>query len=931
MTNNFELYDKFELQTAGTAHNYIYDFSQSSANFANKTTNNSSWYIKNKTFSTTNMTTVSGDTGVRNIVFGDPELNNNYGPVFIGTTVTGGVAVNGTLTSDFSLISDNGNDKTLPIITDNVYVDLSNNTTNTANTFRSGYIELSFKTNKANSTLASGTGTGATAAYRNISGTNYIADTQNSGTSSFSINIVDGKLNVSYVDEYGINATSFSINSNKTVSDDIWHHVIINITRPGLQNNDFTYSEDRAIEIWIDSKLDKRDTESINNKQIVFPIVTRLFGEYSFSGLFRTFAQRINYPLIKNEIEQHYAYWNYDGENSAKRSVKLGSMTAILVEPSVSVNKKRALKLFWNNIQNKNGIELDDNYIVNSYSVTHKNKNSVTETHNVDLANKKTYSILTNVRVAIKSNIMLWGPGSALSSAIIPSQINPANISAASTSSYAGSVLNMTFGGVKLISGDRILLTNQVDYSENGIWIFNGEGNPLSRPTDANSPQKISNAIVYVTEGYETDSYWTLDENVSSFSQPQSWTKLNGKPEDTILSQPFLVSKWSKQNGEDRFIDLENDIDISQFDVIVFMNYPEKFDDIRNNFPNDGQIKIKYDKFIDSLRNVVTQGASLYVSSPLLAADLGIINDYGYADQATEDSDAQSAAINPFEFGETADQYFDTHRINQYSLVTEIPGLTDKATYVLTDFINYTPTDANIEEQYHAKYAYKPLGLKEGTEFFIPSLALRKITEKSNIAGYAQNRRGTSPIAVLEPWHINTGTPVTQMQNNYYVGSTPTNNPHDDDVTSLVVHEGQLLNGQPVLGKIFVNFAEDGYTMSREEYNKAVIQVLPNSDISETAQTRAWQYSTSRLNRLPKRSNISQLTEFGQTTPTNGGGGAFIQAPSNSSNGVIRSKTDLGNANYQSDLYPTEAEEIYPTQEIPVLSMTWLGLQWLAE
>jgi hypothetical protein len=82
---------------------------------------------------------------------------------------------------------------------------------------------------------------------------------------------------------------------------------------------------------------------------------------------------------------------------------------------------------------------------------------------------------------------------------------------------------------------------------------------------------------------------------------------------------------------------------------------------------------------------------------------------------------------------------------------------------------------------------------------------------------------------------------------------------------------------------------------------------------------------------VPQRTNISQLTELGQTTPTNGGGGPLIQAPTNSSDGIIRSETYSGNIDYQSDLYTTEAEEIYTLQEIPVLSMTYLGLLWLAE
>jgi len=361
------------------------------------------------------------------------------------------------------------------------------------------------------------------------------------------------------------------------------------------------------------------------------------------------------------------------------------------------------------------------------------------------------------------------------------------------------------------------------------------------------------------------------------------------------------------------------------------MNYPETFEEIKNSFNNDGTVRDKYSSFIKSLKTVVAQGASLYVSSPLLAADLGIIKSFETVDQLLETSDAQSAAINPFEVGEPATKYFDTHRNNQYHLATPVAGLTNKPTYVLTDFINYVPDNPNEFSEYHAKYSYKPTGLLENNEFFIPGTALLAIAENKNIPGDRQNYRGTKPLRVVSPNDVLAGTTVTKLANTYYNGSTAVFNPYDDYVTTIVVHNNQMINGEPITGKIFVNFVEDGYTFSRQDYNKAIIQVIPTPDVNETTLTRAWQYSTKRLNRLPQRINISGLTELGQTVPANGGGGPFIQAQTNASNGIIRSQSDKNNIDLQSDLYPKESEEIYTIQEIPVLSMTYLGLQWLAE
>jgi hypothetical protein len=249
---------------------------------------------------------------------------------------------------------------------------------------------------------------------------------------------------------------------------------------------------------------------------------------------------------------------------------------------------------------------------------------------------------------------------------------------------------------------------------------------------------------------------------------------------------------------------------------------------------------------------------------------------------------------------------------------------------VLTEAINYIPKDEYDYEQWHLKYSYRQFGLQEGNEFIIPSLALRQVATKNDLPGFRSNSRSSAKLNVVAPNNVLAGTIVTSLANNHYHGSQLSANEYDDYATTIIVHNGQQLGGTPINGKIFVNCVEDAYTMSREEYNKSVIQTVPSNDPYETNATKQWQYSTSRLNRLPRRINVKELTNYGQTTPTNGGGGPLVQAATNSSNGIIRSETDRGNKDYQSDLYPQEIEEVYPVQEIPVLSMTWLGLQWLA-
>jgi len=894
--------------------------------------------------------------------------------------------------------------------------------------FRSGYLELSIKTNKQNCVIAYGSANATSGGFASQTTLNassgepvYIdseialVDEIYSDLNQIKLSIKNGKLCLDYEDNYGNNANSFSILGNKNVADDQWHHVVINFGKPGTSRTHSNKFNKKFIEFWVDGSIDVRDYTTVQ-KNIFFPIFewllgdptltfnTNFYGEESdflsydtefssaesgvssrnyignrefnmiknavfnpigdsslFTGSIHHYVFGINSSLSKFEIQQRHRLYN----NYEKNKVSLFIASATIVNPTISTNKKKALKLFWNNLINdraKNGIELDNNFDVESYSITHKILNSLTEVNNVDLANTKTLISLPDVKVVMTENVMLWGPGNSLiedtyemaetfpGNGIQWNSTSPRNLDGLYlpnmaqtgrdiTQKYISEIISaafidLPFSGLNLKSGDRILLTNQFNPKHNGIYTFNGNNSLLERTTEASSPNNINNGIIRVTDGYYKDTTWALKSNISSLGDAQEWIQLEYHPNsDNFNSQPIFGSRWLKNNNEERFIDLQQDLNINKYDLIVFMNYPETNEEIKEHFIgyNDFEIKVKYNNFIKSLENVCAQGASLYVSSPKLAQDLGIIKNYKVINQSLETSDAQSAAISPFEVNEPADQYFDTHRINQYSLQTEVAGLTNKTTYILTDFVNYTPSNINESQQYHAKYAYRQLGLKEGNQFFIPSIPLLKISENENLPGFSANRKGIKELIVVDPNQINSGTVVTKLQNTYYQNGQAVANPYDDDATTIIVYNNQTLNGQPITGKIFVNFIEDGYTMSRAEYNKAFIQVVPAGDINETTATRAWQYSTSRLNRSLKRINIRELTEYGQTKPTNGGGGPLIQAPTNSSNGIIRSVTDAGNINYQSDLYPTEAEEIYTLQEIPVLSMTYLGLQWLAE
>lgn len=1042
--NVFNQFDQFETQyIPGSKNRFVFDLS----NKTNKVydTASSTTCLFNLSTSSDN---TSGTVGLPGNIMQFVSTNNKN--PFLTTTSN-----NQNPWTSFESIYSNP-EKTVPYFEENAILFFDNGATyspvstpytrsaNQINYFRSGYFEISFKTNKSNCILASGTSefsinkinnqsnlkngataTGNTTLNRTLGSPvpnaidyPYYEESNEYGktTVNLDIKIKNGKLCLAYSDLFNTDNLNIELNGTENLADDQWHHVVVNFGRPGLIKDEESKFNSKFIEFWVDGKLDKRFNDVINNSHIFFPSIKYLLGNpanlykslltnnnilndfdtygnftsdlteatyaglnewtenfttgsirsnfinigllndsivnTAFKGTIHTVAHGVNIPLDKHEISLRYSLWKYE----IKSIIDPAIGTAEMVQPSVSGNKKRALKLFWNNLVDtgKDGIQLDETFVVDTISVTHKTKNSPSEIFNYDNTQTKSLTILPNVKVAFEDNVLIPGPGRVLltntpegtsiaGTGII--QDNPKDLqnfdSVTALTNYkqtAGNIFvgprkDLTFSGINLISGDRVLLTNQFNKDENGVWVFNGLDSYMTRPTDSDSYEKLNNSIVYVSDGYYAGTYWTLKENIESLKDSQSWISFDYNPKTHSSAYPIFTSRWEDSSGNQRFIDFEEDLDISKYDVIVFMNFPSTNNEIVENFPNESSISIntKYNNFIKSLQNVVAQGSSLYVSSPKLATDLGIVSRFVEVSQLKEETDAQSASINPFEINEDSGRYFDTHRNNKYNIATTVTGLTDKATYVLTDFISYVPENSYDYEQYHAKYSYRQLGLQEGNEFIIPGSNLRSVAENEKLPGIRNNQKGSKPMYAVNPSDKITGTTVAKFANTLYSGNTLVNNDYDDYINTIIVHNGQLLGTQPVTGKIFMNCVEDGYTFSRAEYNKARIQVVPSGTVGETNTTLGWQYSTTRLNRLPRKINISQLTEYGQTTPTNGGGGAFIQGSTNSSNGIIRSKTDKDNVNYQSDLYPKEEEEMYQTQEIPVLSMTWLGLQWLAE
>jgi hypothetical protein len=803
---------------------------------------------------------------------------------------------------------------------------------------------------------------------------------QRSLARAFDVKLVDGKINIVYEIFYGNNKKRVEIIGKTNIVDDKWHHIVIN--RPSqftFKAPEERYGDNGCIEIWIDGVLDVRSfditsTDVLPTPQIIFnnslnagilnyyeyqstgnpvsrwrtanlPWLEEEIKKDNYVGSIRDYIFRQSLALSPHLIGLNHIYAMINDDNARTLKAAESKCTAEMATPTVTVNTKKVLKLYWNELVGtpelmKDGLELDETYQVYSYSVSHKNIINPTETFNLDIVNTKSdRAFVKNVRAAVGKNVHVLRP-SLIQTATTGYGLQPGSTGFVGqnimidTMDDARAILeaapepwflnNIQFGGVDLIAGDRILLFGQLKPAQNGVWQWNGGRNPLSRVTDIDA-NMLENAHVYVEQGKYSGKTFVQTEKVTHIRKSkQVWREIDSESSlSTIASYPIHTAPWSDEIGNKRYIDVNVDIN-EDFDIIVFMNYPTQSKYIYDALGggSDSYNKERYKDFLNSLKLAVNNGKSLYVSSPILAVDLGIVSDYEEVPQLfNETGDAQSAAISPFESGEAAENYFNTHRNMKYQFCTPTPGLSDKETYIITDFVTYSPN--RVDSDYHIKYTYRQFGFQEGDEFYIPGLTTLPETLNPNLPGYRFNQKGIKDLAVFPVNKILMGNCVTRLANTIYDGDDPIQNPYDDYASTIAATYGT--------GKIFVNCIEDGYAMSRSDYNVGLIQNVTIGENSETVQTAAWQYSTLRLNKknLYDFSDISNL--IGQTDPTNGGGGPIVQSQSHASNGMIRKNTTKGDLQYQSDLYPDATEEIFEVTEVPVLSMTWLGLKWLAE
>lgn len=306
-----------------------------------------------------------------------------------------------------------------------------------------------------------------------------------------------------------------------------------------------------------------------------------------------------------------------------------------------------------------------------------------------------------------------------------------------------------------------------------------------------------------------------------------------GGPENIILNDvggsvgpfdgprpQFKVNRagFFKQIKDDtrRYIDLVNDIDLSQFDAIFFKNYPDQSGEQESFAKNeivDTYFNIRetviFENFIKSLRAAVDTGISLMVNNPQLALDLKIVDRIELVPDLNDisgyESDPYSPTIVPDEAkglpintGNSANLWHDAYRNNRFRVLNTIPGLTDWRSVIRSKMAHWSNDDSidfgGADRSFY-DYELKPNGLSVGDEFFHSVTSYKPSIYSSVVAA--------TPIN-----NVLCGTPITAFANQYRNGLNLVDNPYKNHVTSIAIRPGDVLNGKQVGGKIFVNFTE---------------------------------------------------------------------------------------------------------------------------
>jgi hypothetical protein len=326
-------------------------------------------------------------------------------------------------------------------------------------------------------------------------------------------------------------------------------------------------------------------------------------------------------------------------------------------------------------------------------------------------------------------------------------------------------------------------------------------------------------------------------------------------------------------------INLETDVNLAEYDVIMFKDWPDQGPEIDQwNFYYPGQTE----RLLNQIRDAVDNGIGLYVTIPRLAADLGIIDRYEFVPTLAEGSQGFNQNTNLFDYGAArefpwniaefdgidpptsdsvggystgepmntnpaflvnkAKYYADANANNRFRVRALVEGLTDIPSWQVDKIIHHWNIGTYAWNGAAYKYLHRESGLILGDEYIFNGALTGGLENDHSVQLYSRiNGTFATP-----PGHVRAGTVVTTFGAKLWTGVQEVDNPYRDYATTIIVEPGDVLKGRSVGGRIFVNFSEspsEGLAVPVQMYDA---DNRPQGYPLETNAQREWEYSWTR-------------------------------------------------------------------------------------
>lgn len=304
-------------------------------------------------------------------------------------------------------------------------------------------------------------------------------------------------------------------------------------------------------------------------------------------------------------------------------------------------------------------------------------------------------------------------------------------------------------------------------------------------------------------------------------------------------------------SNERRLINFQTDIDLANYDIINIIDgtvwtggttsaATQKTEDYLANALNTsrGRAAQLLDQFYASLKEaVVSGGISLFIRQPEVAKRMGLIGNYLARKVSREQSlapvgkpfwgqlgaglsdeyDYWAWRNNPWGSypatpntpawnGDNEYQYSDNHFINGERIVATEAGLTNMPGATMAEWIERVYPDPFTRGggETAIRYDMNLSGLQIGQEMMYQT---RIYGDKNESA--AKNLDENLPIYSVPSENVYYGTIIAKEMANDWVGNQRPANPYADYATTIIIKEGDLVDGVPSQGRIAISFNND--------------------------------------------------------------------------------------------------------------------------